>query len=224
MPLLRVGKNDIASKFPHLLEEWDFRRNTKRPNQCMVGSYKRAYWVCSNGHSYIATIASKTNFNRGCPFCSASDFEKMAHDIINRLAVEYECEYTPKDLSFRGRYDIHILEPEILIELDGIHHFKDYEYSGSTLSSVEDVTRRDNIKSQYAFDHKIPLLRIPYIYRHDFEYLSYLLDYFIENRVVPQNIISFYDMHPTNNYSYLAEMQNAQYEEWEQLKIEGIDP
>ena len=66
-------------------------------------------------------------------------------------------------------YDIWISRYGLLIELDGIQHFTDtYEFFEQN-TPFEKRVEHDNIKNQFAFEKRIPLLRIPYTYNPDTE-------------------------------------------------------
>ena len=54
-----------------LLDEWDSDKNTLRPEQDMPGTREKVWWKCSLGHSFDASIASRTGKQKvGCPYCS----------------------------------------------------------------------------------------------------------------------------------------------------------
>ena len=63
--LLR-GFNDLATKFPEVAQEahgWD-------PSTVSPGTTKRLTWCCSLGHTWEASVGSRTGLKTGCPFCS----------------------------------------------------------------------------------------------------------------------------------------------------------
>ena len=65
-----VGYNDLATKCPELVKEWNDEKNGEwKPTEVTVGSNKKAWWKCSNGHEWQAVINSRVNGN-GCPYCS----------------------------------------------------------------------------------------------------------------------------------------------------------
>lgn len=66
---VEIGYNDLQSQRPELASEWDFERNAKGPENFTAGSSLKAHWVCGNGHSFTATIASRSN-GTGCPICA----------------------------------------------------------------------------------------------------------------------------------------------------------
>lgn len=66
------GFNDLATKCPELLSEWDYEKNIKLgidPTKIGVGFRPKVWWVCPNGHSYDSVIFPRTH-GVGCPYCS----------------------------------------------------------------------------------------------------------------------------------------------------------
>ena len=62
------------------------------------------------------------------------------------------------------RYDFIILEndsPIRLIEFDGPQHTKPSDYFGGE-EAFKKLQHNDNLKNEYARNHHIPLVRIPY--------------------------------------------------------------
>lgn len=64
-----------------------------------------------------------------------------------------------------SRYDFIILDendnPVRIIEFDGIQHFKEIS-TGAWNLDFSDIHERDKIKNEYAWNHNIPIIRIPY--------------------------------------------------------------
>lgn len=65
-----AGFNDLASQSPLVAKDWDFKRNELAPTEVVVKSTKRAWWICSSGHSWNAQISSRTSQGTGCPYCA----------------------------------------------------------------------------------------------------------------------------------------------------------
>lgn len=64
------GFNDLSTKRPDLITEWNWRKNTTLdPTQIAPGSGKKAWWICKNGHEWEAEISSR-NKGHGCPYCA----------------------------------------------------------------------------------------------------------------------------------------------------------
>lgn len=62
-------------KLEHILAEWDYDINIIDPRKIPHASTFKVYWKCKNGHSYKASICSKTRLDgkaSGCPVCSNS--------------------------------------------------------------------------------------------------------------------------------------------------------
>ncbi len=66
-----TGKNDIATLYPELMDEWDFESNAELdPTKISKGSGKRANWICKEcGHKWSAAIHTRTG-GSGCPRCA----------------------------------------------------------------------------------------------------------------------------------------------------------
>lgn len=105
-------------------------------------------------------------FNSRCPKCKASKGESAIINYLENNNVKYEHEFTFEDFIGKRnrhyRFDFAILGKrngvKALIEYDGIMHYKKKRKSQDLLDSME----RDNIKSEYAKNKKIKLIRIPY--------------------------------------------------------------
>lgn len=65
------GENDLASQFPDIAAQWHPTRNGKlSPREFAPGSNHKVWWICSLGHSYTASVASRTMRSCGCPYCA----------------------------------------------------------------------------------------------------------------------------------------------------------
>jgi hypothetical protein len=69
------GFNDISTKNPSLAREWDWEKNVgSTPQSLSVGSRKKVYWLCPEGHSYKAWISDRQS-GTGCPKCAKYGFD-----------------------------------------------------------------------------------------------------------------------------------------------------
>ena len=65
-----AGFNDLASTHPALSAQWDQEKNFDlTPQMVAAGNSRKVWWRCEKGHSWQATIASRTS-GRGCPVCA----------------------------------------------------------------------------------------------------------------------------------------------------------
>jgi len=106
---------------------------------------------------------------RRCTKCSLNESkgEILVENVLKDLSLNYQ-----KQLKFKSckninslPFDFGILNevgtPVFLIEYDGIQHYEEKEFFGGRESFVQRV-RNDRIKSNYAKEKEIPLLRIRY--------------------------------------------------------------
>lgn len=64
-----AGFNDLSTTDPLIASQWDYEKNTQMsPHQVTAGVSRKFWWKCSKGHSWEATVNSRTNGN-GCPYC-----------------------------------------------------------------------------------------------------------------------------------------------------------
>ncbi len=62
--------NCLATTNPELSKEWHpIKNGDLTPNDVIAGSHKKAWWICKNGHEYIADVRAR-NKGSGCPYCS----------------------------------------------------------------------------------------------------------------------------------------------------------
>jgi len=75
--LLLPGFNDLQTHRPDIAGEWDHEKNALTPSQVAVGCNKAFWWRCGKGHSWKATVISRTRRPKdrrggcGCPYCAS---------------------------------------------------------------------------------------------------------------------------------------------------------
>jgi hypothetical protein len=65
--LMLTGVNDVATKHPDLIADWDYERNDVDPTQVVPGVRKR-WWTCYQGHSRHVQVPSRAR-SGGCSVC-----------------------------------------------------------------------------------------------------------------------------------------------------------
>lgn len=97
-----VGKNDLKTIFPKVIEEWDYNKNKYAPESYMPHSGKKVFWKCKRGHEWEATIDSRTRGNN-CPYCAGqrvlvgvNDLLTVAPDLAKQWDYEKNKDYTPQ--------------------------------------------------------------------------------------------------------------------------------
>ena len=99
------GYNDLQTVNPILAKEWNYEKNGDfKPENFTANSGHKAWWKCSKGHEWQATIDSRNGRN-GCPYCSNQKVLKGYNDLqtVNpTLAKEWNYEknngLTPTDV------------------------------------------------------------------------------------------------------------------------------
>lgn len=94
---LQQGINDLATLNPKVAAEWDERLNTNiTPKDVTAHSSKCFWWKCKNGHSWKASILSRTKDGyRGCPYCANRKISPGYNDLATtnpQLASEWNYE------------------------------------------------------------------------------------------------------------------------------------
>lgn len=95
--------------------------------------------------------------------------QSHSHDverILNEYGLNYEKEKTFDDLKMHRllRYDYYVDSLNCLIEFDGEQHYYDIDYFNDSKDAYLKRRVSDNMKSEYALENKINLIRIPYWY------------------------------------------------------------
>lgn len=101
----------------------------------------------------------------GCPFCGNNSKGELK---IKKILDENKIEYIPQKLfnkcvgdKRKLPFDFYLPKQNILIEFDGIQHFKPVEVFGGKIG-FEKIKNNDNIKNNYASNNNILLYRIKY--------------------------------------------------------------
>ena len=95
------GMNDLQSRFPLLAKQWDFQKNSCRPDEVHAHKNGYAWWRCHKGHSWKARINNRTSHGRGCPYCSGFLAIPGETDLFTRrpdLAKEWDYEKNTLDI------------------------------------------------------------------------------------------------------------------------------
>lgn len=119
------GFNDFAGNCPTLLKEWNFSKNTIRPDEITKGSSKKVWWVCSRGHEWQAVVNIRTRKQNpsGCPFCTNQT--SVPELVIYLLCLElFECVEHRKKINGM-EVDIYIKDLNLVIEYDGEYWHSD---------------------------------------------------------------------------------------------------
>ena len=107
-----TGENDLAHLQPEIAAQWDKRKNGRlRPSEVAVSSNRPAWWRCELGHSYRATVSSRTQRKTGCPYCAGRKVLKGFNDL-KTLCPDIASQWHP---SLNGA-----LTPEMVTQQKGL--------------------------------------------------------------------------------------------------------
>ncbi|MEJ1193162.1 zinc-ribbon domain-containing protein [Pseudarthrobacter sp. CCNWLW207] len=85
------GETTLDVTNPRLASEWATELNHDlTPGMVSEGSGRKVWWLCPNGHSYLADIASRKR--TGCPYCANLKVWRGYNDLATthpRLAAEW---------------------------------------------------------------------------------------------------------------------------------------
>lgn len=90
--LVYSGLNDLMTKRPDLLIDWDYARNAAigiAPDNILFKSCKYVWWKCHDCcHEWKCTLANRTMQGSGCPQC-ARKYNNEEDDFAVMLAMEF---------------------------------------------------------------------------------------------------------------------------------------
>ncbi len=78
---IQTGENDFATKYPELLEEWDYQQNLIRPDEIPPGYRKSVWWRCPQGHPYDLSPYVRTAQGQNCPVCAGQRVISGVNDL-----------------------------------------------------------------------------------------------------------------------------------------------
>ena len=64
------GENDLATTNPEVMEYWDYKANTLKPEEVKKSTNKELHWKCAKNHKWTSVPNNLTDKKQFCPFCS----------------------------------------------------------------------------------------------------------------------------------------------------------
>jgi len=130
--------------------------------------------ICKKHGSWMQTPVNHINNKRKCPLCN----ESKGEDIINQFLIDNNIKFK-RQMRFEDckdirklSFDFYLINYNICIEYNGIHHYKPVEYFGG-IKTTKEQQKRDTIKINYCKSNKIPLLIIKYTDKTEHVLLKY---------------------------------------------------
>lgn len=89
-PLVYSGFNDLKTKYPKIVKDWDYEKNGNlKPDMVTYASHKKVYWKCEKGHSWCIEVKKRTLENHNCPICSNQKVLEGYNDLASHPKYGY---------------------------------------------------------------------------------------------------------------------------------------
>lgn len=118
--------------------------------------------VCKH-HGEFSQLPNDHLQGYGCPKCKSSKGENEIIKYLDANNIKYVHQKTFNDCRYTAKlpFDFYIPSKNLLIEYDGVQHFKPIKYFGGQKTYLKRI-KYDILKNEYARINEIDLLRIPY--------------------------------------------------------------
>lgn len=123
---LPTGTKSFTETYPHLLDEWDYEKNDRKPEFISEFSSRLSWWICKNdkSHSWKTPVSSRTARNSGCPICwqmsSSSAAEVEVGDFLESLGLKVKRNIKTL-LDGKTEIDIYLPDYNLAIEYHGLY-------------------------------------------------------------------------------------------------------
>jgi hypothetical protein len=115
------------------------------------------------GNIFKRGVADHLFNMKGCTFCSLSSGSQIIFLYLRSIGIDFECEVQCPGLGskpYRYDYEIYYNENTIILEYDGIFHFKVQEHCSLTEQDLEKSKIRDIYKHHLALKEGKKIIRI----------------------------------------------------------------
>lgn len=79
-----TSDHNLFTQHPEICKEWNYAKNSHKPEFYMPSSADRVWWICENQHEWEASISNRTRQSTGCPYC-----KNKRPTSKNNFAVHY---------------------------------------------------------------------------------------------------------------------------------------
>ena len=148
--LVTKGKNDLASQYPDYLKEWDYEKNTIKPDEISCKSKQKVFWKCAEcGHAWKQTVANRTYNGSGCPKCNLENVNSFCEQAVYFYVKQLFSDAINGDCHLGVELDIYIPSQKVAIE-----------YDGEVWHKSKKKNEIDNRKNKICKEYGIGLIRI----------------------------------------------------------------
>jgi very-short-patch-repair endonuclease/formylmethanofuran dehydrogenase subunit E len=155
-----IKKANKIHNYPKIIYEYNFDKDWWDKN--FKGSYRttriKIPVICKKHGLFHTTYSQHIIQKSGCPKCNSSKGEKEIIKILSELKINYIHQFKFDDYNYR--YDFCIPKIKLLIEYDGIQHFKIIEFFGE--NNYRKTVNNDIQKFLIAKAFGYNILRIKY--------------------------------------------------------------
>lgn len=150
------------SDIPYLFKnEYDYTFITPEMINCANSQIPIGHRKC--GNIFKRGVADHLFNMKGCTFCSLSSGSQIIFLYLRSLGIDFECEVQCPGLGskpYRYDYEIYYNEDTIVLEYDGIFHFKVQEHCSLTEEDLDKAKIRDIYKHHLALKEGKKIIRI----------------------------------------------------------------
>lgn len=133
------------------------------PIESYINSKSKIKHKCSKCNNIYEQTPSDHLQRHGCPVCNESHGEKYIRNYLDKHSINYIPQKKFKDLKDKTylSYDFYLPDYNILIEYQGIQHYKSFDYFGGK-DKLEKQQEHDKLKREYAKENNYRLLELHY--------------------------------------------------------------
>lgn len=183
------SQDNVLLRFPELVAaEWDYERNTKKPETYSTFSRNSVFWKCVIcQHSWQTAIGNRTALGTGCPRCrcppskaEAQMEETLKQFLKDGAIMSFDTQKRLFDSRLRCDFWVVVTHNVFMVcEMDGRQHDMAIRFI-SKKSSGEDqlstIQARDQQKKDLCRSHHVHLLRITFRVKPE-DYAAELRDF-----------------------------------------------
>ena len=118
------GVNDLATRRPDLLAEWDYAKNSVRPCDVSEFSHVGVWWKCTVNPSHVWRTSPSNRATRGCGTCfksaQSSRSETELYAFV-KTAVTGEVRSHASDVISPYEVDVFIPDHNLALEYNGVY-------------------------------------------------------------------------------------------------------
>ncbi len=105
--------NPLSITNPELMKQWDFEKNSIKPDSITRSCRENVWWKCEKGHSWQAVVSARSRQNAtGCPYCAGqkaiegyNDFATLNPELMLDWDYEKNQGINPREItSGSGQY------------------------------------------------------------------------------------------------------------------------